>query len=71
MTFIINNLDRIRHSRNIRLSACDWTQIQDAPIDAAKKQQWQIYRQALRDITLTLPDPLPDNYRPTWPKMPD
>lgn len=33
--------------RNSLLSACDWTQIGDAPI--ADKASWAVYRQALRD----------------------
>ena len=38
----------VRSERNQLLSSCDWTQVGDAPVDAAA---WQIYRQALRDIT--------------------
>jgi hypothetical protein len=38
----------IRDDRNQRLASCDWTQLSDAPVDAA---EWAAYRQALRDIT--------------------
>lgn len=38
----------VRSDRNARLAACDWTQLPDAPVDAAA---WAVYRQALRDIT--------------------
>lgn len=38
----------IRYERNQLLSACDWTQLPDAPADAAA---WATYRQALRDIS--------------------
>jgi hypothetical protein len=38
----------IRTERNAKLVASDWTQVADAPVDAA---QWATYRQALRDIT--------------------
>lgn len=38
----------VRDDRNQRLSACDWTQLADAPVD---KAAWAIYRQSLRDIT--------------------
>lgn len=38
----------IRAERNDRLAACDWTQLPDAPVDAAA---WAAYRQALRDVT--------------------
>jgi hypothetical protein len=38
----------IRAERNRLLVASDWTQVADAPVDAAA---WATYRQALRDIT--------------------
>ena len=38
----------IRAERNRLLVASDWTQLPDAPVDAAA---WATYRQALRDIT--------------------
>ena len=38
----------VRAERNARLSACDWTQLPDAPVDSAA---WSAYRQALRDVT--------------------
>ena len=52
----------IRADRNARLSACDWTQLPDAPVDAAA---WTTYRQALRDIT-TQADP----FDIQWPTTP-
>jgi hypothetical protein len=39
---------QIRSQRNQLLSASDWTQVLDAPID---RTAWAAYRQALRDIT--------------------
>lgn len=41
----------VRAQRDILLSACDWTQMPDAPLDAATKLLWATYRQALRDVT--------------------
>lgn len=38
----------IRSQRNALLLACDWTQLQDSPVD---KVVWATYRQELRDIT--------------------
>ena len=49
--------------RNAKLSACDWTQIPDAPVD---KAAWAIYRQALRDLPSNTVDPL----NPVWPTPP-
>lgn len=40
----------VRNDRNARLSACDWTQVGDAPISDATKASWAAYRQALRDL---------------------
>ena len=39
--------EQIKLWRNAQLSASDWTQTLDAPID---KAAWAIYRQALRDL---------------------
>lgn len=39
--------DQIRTQRNTLLSACDWTQVADAPVD---QLAWAAYRQALRDV---------------------
>lgn len=53
----------LRAERNARLSASDWTQVADAPVDAAA---WAGYRQALRDLPETTADPA----SPIWPKPP-
>jgi hypothetical protein len=46
--------ERIRNYRNAMLAAFDWTQVADAPVDAAA---WAEYRQALRDIPESEDDP--------------
>ena len=38
---------QVRAQRNQLLSASDWTQTPDAPVDQAA---WAVYRQALRDV---------------------
>jgi len=40
-------LERYRNWRAEELKATDWTQLPDAPVDAAA---WATYRQALRDL---------------------
>lgn len=40
--------EAVRKQRNDKLAACDWTQVEDAPVD---KAAWATYRQALRDVT--------------------
>ena len=55
--------DRVRSDRNARLAKSDWTQLADAPVDAAS---WVPYRQALRDITTQSGFP----WTVTWPESP-
>ena len=50
-------LDRLRQQRNLRLQACDWTQLPDAPLTPAQVDAWREYRQTLRDLPQTCPDP--------------
>ena len=56
----------VRADRNARLAASDWTQLADAPLDAASRAAWAVYRQALRDITEQ-----PDPWAITWPERPE
>jgi hypothetical protein len=57
--------DNVRHDRNIKLSACDWTQLDDTPLSNMKKLEWANYRQALRDITSQ-----PNPFEFVWPTQP-
>lgn len=54
---------RVRGDRNARLAACDWTQLPDAPVDAAV---WAAYRQQLRDISSQAEFP----WTVEWPEEP-
>lgn len=54
---------RVRSRRNGLLAECDWTQINDAPVN---QQAWAVYRQALRDITAQVDFP----FNVTWPTAP-
>lgn len=56
---------KIRAERDARLSACDWTQAADAPVDA---KAWAAYRQALRDLPATIKDPTTEVEWPTPPE---
>ena len=53
----------VRADRNARLSACDWTQLADAPVDDLA---WATYRQSLRDVPLQAGFPWDVN----WPAKP-
>ena len=55
--------DSVRTDRNKRLADCDWTQLPDAPVDAA---DWATYREALRDITGQ-----ENPFSITWPEKPE
>lgn len=46
--------DAVRSKRNALLTASDWTQLADAPVD---KAAWATYREALRNITETFATP--------------
>lgn len=52
----------VRAERNAKLAASDWTQLPDAPADAAV---WAVYRQALRDV-MAQNDP----FNIVWPVEP-
>ena len=52
-----------RAYRNTLLSECDWTQLQDAPVN---QQAWANYRQALRDVTTQAGFP----WDIEWPEKP-
>lgn len=53
----------VRATRNSRLADCDWTQLPDAPVDAAA---WAAYRQDLRDVTAQPGFP----WNIEWPSQP-
>jgi len=53
----------VRQQRNELLSACDWTQLPDAPVD---RTAWATYRQELRDITAQAGFP----WNVQWPVAP-
>lgn len=50
-----------RAQRDRLLTACDWTQLGDAPLTADSKAAWVAYRQALRDLDMSASD---------WPTRP-
>ena len=43
----------LRQHRDALLSTSDWTQTNDSPLSDPKKNEWRIYRQALRDLPET------------------
>ena len=57
----------IRRERDARLAACDWTQFPDVNLSQEKKDAWNAYRQALRDLPASTADPT----AVTWPVPPN
>jgi hypothetical protein len=55
-----------RNNRNYLLQVCDWTQLLDANLSDDKKNEWKIYRQALRDVTEQTGFP----WNIIWPEQP-
>lgn len=55
--------DSVRAERNRKLTASDWTQVADAPVD---KAAWAAYRQGLRDVPSQAGFP----WDVTWPVEP-
>jgi hypothetical protein len=53
----------VRKERNYKLMECDWTQLQDAPVNS---QDWVSYRNALRD----LPSQIGFPWDIIWPDKP-
>ena len=47
------NLNMVRADRNSMLQSSDWTQIGDATLGDHTAEDWQTYRQELRDLPAT------------------
>lgn len=65
--------EELREYRFYRLRETDWTQVADVPISESKKQEYQIYRQQLRDLISNVSDPkvlVLDPDHPDWPIKP-
>lgn len=60
-------LESLRAKRNALISACDWTQLPDAPLTTESKAEFAAYRQALRDLPS---QPGLDVLSPAWPTPP-
>jgi hypothetical protein len=55
-----------RQERDSLISQCDWTQLPDVTMTTEKAEQWKVYRQQLRDITLQKDFP----NKIEWPVIP-
>ena len=60
----------LRSYRDVMLNSSDWTQTPDSPLSDTKKQEWQTYRQALRDLPTAYTD-IESVDEVTWPTAPE
>ena len=44
-------LEELREERNKLLTASDFSQLADVPFTDTQREEWVVYRQALRDLT--------------------
>lgn len=63
---LAEHMETLRSDRNKLLSSSDWTQTLDSPLTDAKRQEWAVYRQLLRDLPAGTLDPS----NPSWPTEP-
>ena len=62
--------DNLRYMRNNMLLQTDWTQIPDAPLTDAQKEQYKKYRKALRDLPLKY-DTINNIHEVIFPRLED
>ena len=60
-------MDDLRMQRNMMLTNSDWSQGNDSPLSDGAKTEWASYRQELRDLPSTNPDP----NAVVWPDAPE
>ena len=60
----------MRQKRRAELISSDWTQSSDSPLNSTKKTQWATYRQQLRDLPSSYPNPS-SREDITWPTKPE
>jgi hypothetical protein len=56
----VKELSIARSNRNNLLKESDWTQLPNNPLTAEKQEEWNVYRQKLRDIPKTIPYIFPE-----------
>lgn len=60
----------LREMRDCLLKESDWTQMPDCPLSEEIKNDWRIWRQAMRDITSTVSYPLENTIQlPVTPEV--
>tara|TARA_Y100000296_G_C4949250_1_gene145411 strand:+ start:241 stop:480 length:240 start_codon:yes stop_codon:yes gene_type:complete len=77
-TLFDDPMDHLRSNRNVFLKESDWTQMPDSSLSDAEKAKWATYRQELRDLPMSSPNPRYDMENTsnclvdiTWPTKPE
>lgn len=55
--FIPSKAESEKAIRNSLLTESDWTQLPDVALSAKKKEEWRVYRQALRNMNIAAVKP--------------
>jgi hypothetical protein len=63
----VNKEEMARSRAKILLTQSDWSMMPDVPMTSSKKQEWEAYRRALREIKLQ--PGFPDDVN--WPNKPE
>lgn len=63
---VVVTWSEVREFRNALLRESDWSMLTDAPLTDEQRDEWVVYRQALRDVPQTQDDP--NNV--VWPESP-
>ena len=66
LSAIQSSWDKLRNVRNIHISNTDWVMLSDISMTTEKKEEWETYRQALREVPSKTSDPT----NVTWPTPP-
>jgi len=61
----------VHRYRGFLLKDSDWTQGVDSPLTDSQKSEWVTYRQALRDLPASVPNPLTSESQINWPTAPN
>ncbi|MDW7550183.1 phage tail assembly chaperone [Pseudoalteromonas sp. SCSIO 43201] len=65
--FIQKQWAEVRNIRHRLLVETDWTQVSDAPLNEAKRAEFNAYRAALRDLPQSFESP----EQVVWPTKPE
>ena len=63
---VANDWIVLRTTRDLELHQSDWTQGNDSPLSNVEKEEWTVWRRAMRDLPSATSEPT----NPSWPTKP-